>query len=151
MPVCRTDDHGHSQLPNLEVADTVLDRDPDHVMLCPHASGTLGEHGFCAGVITVIEGVDSAPLIATAYHTEKDAYPTDLRRRHRRDELVHTERGVSDAGQSDLRKHPQTLAEPGGYRRAQKDCAVSDPASNAPCSAGRTRTVEQVHRGQELA
>src|SRR5215203_3136920 len=114
-------------------------------MLSRHASGTLGEHGVCAGVITVVKGVDSALFFKAAEHTEKDAYPTDLRRRHRRDELVHTERGVSDAGQSDLRKHPQTLAEPAEYRRSPKDCAVSDPASNAPCSAGRTRTVEQVH------
>jgi hypothetical protein len=151
LPVRRTDDHDHSQVPDLKVADTVLDCDPDHVMLSRHSSGTLGQYGVSAGVITVVERVDSAPLIAAAYDTQKDAYSTDLRGRHRSDELVHTERGVSDASQSDLRKHPQTLAEPGRIPDSRKDCAVSDPASNPPCSAGRTRTVEQVHRGQELA
>src|SRR5215218_9442681 len=109
-------------------------------MLSRHASGTLGEHGVCAGVITVVKRVDSAPLIAAASNTEKDAYPTDLRRRHRRDELVHTERGVGDAGQSDLRRHPQTLAEPGGYRRAQRIAlsAIRHPTRRAR-QAGRVR------------
>ena len=140
MPVRRTDDHDHSQLPDLKVADTVLDCDPDHVMLSRHPSGTLGQYGVSAGVITVVEGVDSAPLIAAAYDTEKDAYSSDLRRRHRSDELVHTERGVSYASQSDLRKHPQTLAEPAGYRTAERIAlsAIRHPTRRAR-QGGRVR------------
>src|SRR5215218_10051695 len=109
-------------------------------MLSCHAFGTLGEHGVCAGVVTVVERVDGAPLIAAAYDPQKDAYPADLRRRHRCNELVHTERGVGGAGQSDLRTHPQTLAEPGGYRRAQRIAlsAIRHPTRRAR-RAGRVR------------
>ena len=80
MPMCGTGDHDHSQIPDLQVADAVLDSDADHVRTSCHAFGALREGGSRTGVVTVVERLDIAPLIAAAYDAEKDAYTTDLRR-----------------------------------------------------------------------
>ena len=80
MPMCGTGDHDHSQVPDLQVANAVLNSDADHIVLSCHAFGALGEGGGRTGVITVVERLDIAPLIAAAYDAEKDANTTDLRR-----------------------------------------------------------------------
>ena len=69
------DGHDDGDVTDLEVADAMLHRDRQDIMLISGLLGTLGQYLECAGVLGVVERDDAGPVVRVAHGPDEKAMP----------------------------------------------------------------------------
>jgi hypothetical protein len=86
------DGHDDGCVTDLEVADAMLHRDRQDIVLISGLLSTLGQYLECAGVLGVVEGDDVGPVVRAAHGPDEKRDATDRRARDQAKRLVDTER-----------------------------------------------------------